>query len=141
LSTSPCTGEIHQALARLAHLADDGDLTDYLDLFTEDAVWETPEVAATGTKADRRSGRSDIGEGVIARRARGVQGPGSATRHVVHTIEVTDRADGTAASVAYWAFYSSTTSTPVLASLGRYDDEWKPTPMGWKLAHRRVTLG
>jgi 3-phenylpropionate/cinnamic acid dioxygenase small subunit len=141
LSKSPPAGEIHQALARLAHLADDGDLADYLDLFTEDAVWETPEVAATGTKADRRSGRTDIGDGVTARRARGIQGPGSATRHVVHTIEVTDRPDGTAASVAYWAFYSSTTSTPVLASLGRYDDEWQPTPTGWKLARRRVTLG
>jgi 3-phenylpropionate/cinnamic acid dioxygenase small subunit len=140
MSTSSATWEIQEALARLAHLADDGEVADYLDLFTEDAVWETPEVAATG-KADRRAGRTDIGDGVIARRARGIQGPGSATRHVVHTIEVTDGPDGTAASVAYWAFYTSTTGTPVLAGLGRYDDEWKLTPTGWKLARRRVTLG
>jgi 3-phenylpropionate/cinnamic acid dioxygenase small subunit len=141
MSTSSATWEIQQALSRLAHLADDGEVADYLDLFTEDAVWETPEVAATGTKADRRAGRTDIGDGASARRARGIQGPGSATRHVVHTIEVTDGPDGTAASVAYWAFYTSTTGTPVLAGLGRYDDEWKLTPTGWKLARRRVTLG
>jgi 3-phenylpropionate/cinnamic acid dioxygenase small subunit len=141
MSTSTPAWEIHRALARLAHLADDGEIADYLDMFAEDAVWEMPEVAATGTKADRRAGRADIGDGVIARRARGVQGPGSATRHVVHTIEVTNGPDGTASSVAYWAFYHSTTSTPVLASLGRYDDEWQLTEAGWKLARRRVTLG
>lgn len=141
MSTSPPAWEIHQALARLAHLADDGEVADYLDLFAEDAVWETPEVTATGTKADRRAGRADIGDGVIARRAHGIQGPGSATRHLVHTIEVTDGTDGTASSVAYWAFYRSTTSTAVLAGLGRYDDEWKLTPAGWKLARRKVTLG
>ena len=141
MTTSSPAWEIHQALARLAHLADDGAVTDYLDLFTEDAVWETPEVAATGTKADRRAGRAEIGEGVIARRASGIQGPGSATRHAIHTIEVTGGPDGTATSVAYWAFYRSTTSAPALASLGRYDDAWKLTGAGWKLAYRRITLG
>lgn len=141
MSTSSPAWEIHRALARLAHLADDGEVADYLDLFTEDAVWETPEVAATGTKADRREGRADIGDGVIARRASGIQGPGSATRHVVHTIEVTPGPDGTATSVAYWAFYRSTTSAPLLAGLGRYDDTWKLTGTGWRLAHRRITLG
>lgn len=141
MSISSAAWEIHQALARLAHLADEGEVADYLDLFTEDAVWEAPEVAATGAKADRRAGRADIGNGVTARRARGIQGPGSATRHVVHTTEVTDGPDGTAESVAYWAFYRSTTGTPVLASMGRYDDQWKLTEAGWKLARRQVTLG
>jgi 3-phenylpropionate/cinnamic acid dioxygenase small subunit len=133
--------EIHHALARVAHLADDGELPDYLDMFTEDALWETPAVEATAIKADRRRGRADIGEGASARRASGIQGPGSATRHVVHTIEVTTVSEDTATSVSYWAFYQSTTATPALAGMGRYDDTWRLTGTGWKLAHRRITLG
>jgi 3-phenylpropionate/cinnamic acid dioxygenase small subunit len=141
VSTAAATWEIHNALARLAHLADDGELADYLDLFTEDAVWETPAVAATGTVADRRQGRADIGDGATARRAKGGQGPGTATRHVVHTIEVAPGPDGTAASVAYWSFYRSTTTSPELTGVGRYDDTWRLTEAGWKLAHRVITLG
>lgn len=133
--------EVHHALARLAHLADDGELSDYLDMYTRDAVWETPAVESTETKADRRSGRSDIGEGASARRASGIQGPGSATRHVVHTVDVTVGPEGTATSVSYWSFYQKTTSTPVLAGIGRYDDTWRLTGTGWKLVHRRITLG
>jgi 3-phenylpropionate/cinnamic acid dioxygenase small subunit len=132
---------IHHALARLAHLADDGELSDYLDMYTDDAVWETPAIESTGTKADRRSGRADIGEGASARRASGTQGPGSATRHVVHTIDVTPAPEAAATSVSYWSFYQSTTTTPVLAGIGRYDDTWRLTGTGWKLAHRRITLG
>jgi 3-phenylpropionate/cinnamic acid dioxygenase small subunit len=134
--------EIHRALARLAHLADDGEVADYLDLFTEDAVWEVPAIGATGVPASRRTGRADIGAGVAARRASGLQGPGSATRHVVHTIAVQPGPDDTSAtSVAYYTFYQQTTSTPVLAVMGRYDDAWKLTSDGWKLARRSITNG
>jgi 3-phenylpropionate/cinnamic acid dioxygenase small subunit len=141
MTTAAAIWEIHNALARLAHLADDGELGDYLDLFTQDAVWETPAVAATGTSADRREGRADIGAGATARRAKGGQGPGTATRHVVHTIEVAADSDGTARSVSYWSFYRSTTTVPELTGVGRYDDSWRLTDGGWKLAHRRITLG
>lgn len=141
MSTAPAIWEIHNTLARLAHLADDGELAEYLDLFTEDAVWETPAIGATGTEPDRREGRADIGAGATARRAKGGQGPGTATRHVVHTIEVAAGDNGTAASVAYWSFYRSTTTAPQLAGVGRYDDTWRLTDAGWKLARRRITLG
>jgi 3-phenylpropionate/cinnamic acid dioxygenase small subunit len=141
MGTSSPLWAIHQALARLAHLADDGEVTDYLDLFTEDAVWEVPEIAATGIGADRLAGRAAIGESVRARRASGIQGPGSSTRHVVHTIEVTTCRDSTATSVAYWAFYRSTTTAPELAGVGRYDDTWKLAGTDWKLVHRRITVG
>jgi 3-phenylpropionate/cinnamic acid dioxygenase small subunit len=134
--------EIHQALARLAHLADEGEVADYLKLFTEDAVWEVPAIGGTGVQASRRTGRADIADGVTARRASGMQGPGSGTRHVVHTIAVQPGpGDTTATSVAYYTFYQETTSAPVLATIGRYDDTWKLTAEGWKLAHRRITNG
>jgi 3-phenylpropionate/cinnamic acid dioxygenase small subunit len=141
MSTALDVFEIHNALARLAHLADDGELADYLELFTEDAVWETPAIGSTGTSADRREGRADVGAGAAARRAKGGQGPGTATRHVVHTVAVAAGPDGRAASVAYWSFYTSTTTAPELASIGRYDDTWRLTDEGWKLARRRITLG
>lgn len=116
MSTPGAAWEIRDVLARLAHLADDGDIEEYLDQFAADAVWEAPEIPATGMKADRRTGRAEIRDGVLRRRALGTQCPGSATRQVVHTIEVLPGPDGTATSVAYWAFYIKTTSAPVLAA-------------------------
>jgi 3-phenylpropionate/cinnamic acid dioxygenase small subunit len=141
VSTAEPTWEIHNALARLAHLADSGDIEEYLEQFTEDAVWEVPEVPQTGTKADRRSGRASIRDGVVSRRAAGIQGPGSATQHTVHTIEVRPGADGTATSHAYYAFYGTTTTAPALIAAGQYHDTWKLADGGWKLAHRRIVSG
>ncbi|MEN3358154.1 MAG: hypothetical protein V7637_2136 [Mycobacteriales bacterium] len=79
-----CTdAEIRSLLARVAQVADAGTVAAYLELFTEDAVWEMPANPAVGAPAERRAGRADIGAGVRARRAAGMQGPGTATRHVV----------------------------------------------------------
>ena len=142
MSGSVPAWEIHQALARIAHLADDGSIDEYLEMFTQDAVWETPAVAATGVAADLRTGRADIGAGAAGRRASGVQGPGSATRHVITTIEVlAGAAADTAESVCYFSFYRGTTTEPVLATMGRYDDQWRLSGEGWRLAYRRITLG
>jgi len=37
-------------LSRLAHLADEGELSEYLDLFTPDAVWEMRDTAPTARR-------------------------------------------------------------------------------------------
>ena len=67
--------EIRNLLARLAQLADGGDLDDYVSLFAEDAVWEGYGPA--------RRGKADILAGATERRAAGGQGPGTHSYHIV----------------------------------------------------------
>lgn len=125
--------EIRSIVARLAQYADDGDLDDYVALFTEDAHWAMPGAP--------RTGRADIRAGGEARRADGAVGPGSASRHMITTVAVD--VDGTDVAVAdsYWLFYVETTSNPRLQLCGTYHDTFARTPEGWKLARRDITFG
>ncbi|HEV8296815.1 MAG TPA: nuclear transport factor 2 family protein [Acidimicrobiales bacterium] len=125
--------EIRNLIARLAHLADGGDLNEYVSLFTEDASWEMP--------GGPRRGRADILAGATERRTTGTTGPGSATRHVLTTIGVTiDDAD-TATTDSYWMFYGDTTTAPAVRLMGLYHDTFRRTDEGWKLARREITFG
>jgi 3-phenylpropionate/cinnamic acid dioxygenase small subunit len=134
------SAQIHSLLSRLAHLADEGELSEYLDLFTPDAVWEMRDTAPTGASAERRVGRDDIATGVVERRAGGMQGPGTATRHVVTTVDVQVQSSDEARSVAYWMFYRDTDAVPQLIAIGRYDDVIRRTADGWRLAHRVIRV-
>jgi uncharacterized protein (TIGR02246 family) len=133
--------EIRNLLARVAQLCDGGDIEDYLDLFTEDAVWEMPDNPQVGVGASVRRGRSSIAEGVRERRAMGIQGPGSATIHVITTIAVQVAGPDSAVSSAYWMYYSRLDKAPHLQSVGHYEDSLRRTPSGWKVARRRITVG
>jgi 3-phenylpropionate/cinnamic acid dioxygenase small subunit len=134
------TTAIANLVAALAHHADGGEVSDYVALFTEDAVWEMPANPATGLAASVRTGRAEIEAGVHERRAAGVQGPGSRTMHVISTIRI-DIVEDRATAHLYWQFYGDTTNGGVLRSMGRYDDEYAKTAGGWKLARRVVTIG
>lgn len=138
--------EIRSLLALVAQAADAGTVEAYLELFTENAVWEMPANQAVGAPADRRAGRAAIGAGVRARRAAGMQGPGTATRHVVAGTAVLPGPPGavntaTAAAVSYWMFFADTASAPRLVSIGRYDDELCQVGGRWLLARRTITVG
>ena len=134
--------EIRNVLARLAQLADTGDLDEYLSLFTDDAVWELPANERMGLAASVRRGIDDIAAGARERRAGGGQGPGTDTLHVVTTVAVDVDADaGRATSRSVFQFYSDTSTTPTVRTMGRYQDELRRTPDGWKLAHRTIHFG
>jgi len=139
-STDP-RGEIQDLLARIAQLADDGTVEEYLENFTADAVWESQPNPVTGMAAQLREGVASIEEGVRERRAGGVQGPGTSSRHVITTVAVSLDSETEASSTAYWVFYRDTTTTPRLAGVGRYDDTHRYENGRWKLAHRRITVG
>jgi 3-phenylpropionate/cinnamic acid dioxygenase small subunit len=125
--------EIRNVLARLAHLADDGDLEEYLDNFTEDATWANP-----GSDQVRR-GREDLLAGALERRASGIQGPGSGTRHVLTTTAVEVLDSGRATARSYFLFLDTNDDGGAVIRLtGRYLDDFRRTPMGWKLAGRRI---
>lgn len=133
--------EIRNVIAALAQFADTGTVDEYVNLFTDDGVWEMPANPANGVPASNRTGRAEIAAGVHDRRAAGVQGPGSATRHVVSTIRVMLRSPDEADAQVYFQYFADTTTEPRLLSVGHYEDRFHRTPEGWKLARRRIVLG
>jgi ketosteroid isomerase-like protein len=122
--------EIRNLIHRLAQLADDGQLEEYIQLFTEDAVWE-------GAGYPARRGHADILTGARERRASGIAGPGTHTRHVVANSVIQLQGDA-ARATSVFHFYGNTDATPELRILGVYNDELRRTPKGWKLARRSI---
>jgi uncharacterized protein (TIGR02246 family) len=125
--------QIRNLISRIALLADQGELAEYLDQFTEDAVWDFP--------GGPRHGRADILAGAQARRADGVTGPGSATRHVLTTVSVQVLGPDAATGDSYFLFYQHTTTAPTLFNMGHYHDTFAREGDVWRLARRDITLG
>jgi 3-phenylpropionate/cinnamic acid dioxygenase small subunit len=133
--------EIRTVLARIAQLADTGDLEEYLTLFTEDAVWGMPDNPAVGMTANEKKGHAEILAGAQERRASGLQGPGTESRHVLTTIAIDVESEDRATARSYFLFFDSTSTTPTLRTMGQYDDELVKGERGWQLARRRITVG
>jgi 3-phenylpropionate/cinnamic acid dioxygenase small subunit len=125
--------EIRNLIARIAQLADHGELDEYVSLFSEDASWEFPGAP--------RHGRVDILAGAQERRSQGVTGPGSATRHVITTLAVQVADAVTATADSYWLFWRDTTTTPVLFNMGHYHDTVRLVDGQWRITRRVITLG
>jgi 3-phenylpropionate/cinnamic acid dioxygenase small subunit len=123
--------QIRNLIGRLAHLADGNDLDEYISLFTDEAVWE-------GSRSGARVGKEDILAGARQRRADGLQGAGSASRHIVTTqwVQVEDAHDAT--SQSYWMVLTDANATPVVLATGRYDDTLRFEKGAWKLACRKA---
>ena len=124
--------QIRNLVARLAHLADYGDLDEYTSLFTEDAVWDYAEGSIQGSVAIR--------EDRVRRREVGGQGPGTHTRHVNTTLWVEVDGSDEATAHSYFLFVQGADTSPSVALTGRYHDTLRRTADGWKLAHRRIEL-
>jgi 3-phenylpropionate/cinnamic acid dioxygenase small subunit len=125
--------EIRNLIARIALLADQGDLGEYADQFTEEAVWAFPHAP--------RHGRADIQAGGEARRADGLTGPGSASRHVITNISVSiDGPDGATAD-SYFMFVQNTSAVPTILNMGSYRDRFVRQGGTWRVARREITFG
>ena len=124
--------EVRNLIARLSLNADTGDEIEYMSSFAADALWNIPGAPVRG--------HEQIREGLIARRAQGIAGPGTATRHMVSTIAIVVDGD-TATSRSYFQFFSETTTTPTLRAVGAYHDVFIRTGDGWKLQQRDITFG
>jgi 3-phenylpropionate/cinnamic acid dioxygenase small subunit len=131
--------EIHTLLARLTHLADAGDIDEYVDLFTSDGRWEPPAGSELPIRAV--AGRADLVAGVVERRGAGMSGPGTFTRHVVTNIALTRKDADTVLGHSYWHYYTHTNQIHQTGGMGTYDDEFRRTPDGWRLARRVSRLG
>jgi 3-phenylpropionate/cinnamic acid dioxygenase small subunit len=123
--------EIRNLLARIAQLADEGELAEYIACFTESATWG-------GAGFPERRGHDAILAGARERRAGGTAGPGSQTRHLVSTAVV--EVDGDVArSRSIFHFYRQTKTEPVLDRMGVWEDTFARTTSGWKLASRMIS--
>jgi 3-phenylpropionate/cinnamic acid dioxygenase small subunit len=132
---------VRNVLARLAQLADTGDVAAYTALMTDDVVWSLPANPAVGLEASQRTGPAEIAQGARDRIAAGVQGPDTQTMHIVTTMVVEFDGHDVARARSHFLFLANTTTTPSVRSAGRYDDELHRTAGGWKLARRTITFG
>jgi 3-phenylpropionate/cinnamic acid dioxygenase small subunit len=133
--------EIRTVLARIAQLADTGDLDEYISMFTHDAVWAMPANPSMEMEASARQGHEAILAGARERRAAGVQGPGTSTRHVLTTVAIDVETEARATARSYYLFFATTSTTPTLRTMGQYDDVLVKGERGWQLAHRTITPG
>jgi ketosteroid isomerase-like protein len=126
--------EIRNLVARLAHLADDGDLEhEYLPLFTEDASWG---IVGTDMTAN---GHAEILAAAQDRRRSGIQGPGSGLRHINTTLWVSvDTPDDAHAESYFVAISTKSPDGLALRSTARYVDTFRRTSDGWRLADRSI---
>lgn len=133
---------IRNVLARLAQLADDGDLNEYVSLFTEDGVWEGPATGQpSGADFKRvRKGHADLLAGAKERRAQGIQGPNTNTHHVVTNTAIQLNGD-TATAKSFYMYLVNTHKKPEVSLMGVYNDTFRRTPKGWKMARRVITPG
>ncbi len=124
---------IRNVISRIAILADQGDLDVYADQFTEDAVWDLPTAP--------RQGRADIRAGAEQRRAEGVTGPDTATRHVITNVAVSVDGPDTGTADSYFVFLHNTTTAPTIFNMGVYHDRFVREHGIWRLARRQISFG
>lgn len=126
--------QITNILTYLMHHTDGhGDRETYLGYWTPDCTWES-------TVAGRWSGR----EGQQARHehfgAKGIQGPGIDSYHVLTTIHVAVAGDD-ARALSTWLYIDRAPDGPVIRDLGTFDDTLRRVDGQWMIAVRRVNQG
>ncbi|MFC7446813.1 nuclear transport factor 2 family protein [Rhodococcus daqingensis] len=132
---------IRSLIARIAHTADEESVEEYAQLYTEDAVWEMTGTTQAGATPQICTGLAEIMAAVRERRATGIAGPGTATRHVTSCVAVSIESEDTAQAESVWQFYADTTTSPRLSGMGRYHDVLRRVGGRWLLARRSISVG
>ncbi len=126
--------EIRNVLGRLSQLADRGllsELEDYVACFTDDGVFEMP--------GDIRRGADDIREGAAARRTD--TGPEVHTRHIVGSTAISFTGPDDAVVQSNFVFGGpGPDGKASIMLVGHYDDDFRRTPTGWRVAHRKISF-
>ena len=122
--------EIAKLLAKLAQMADDGDLNEYARLFTEDGSW-------TGPAAIREPGGPTSSRGRRRGEPLGFKAPARTPFHLISNVNI--EVDGDAATgKAYFHYYRNADAMPQITSMGVYRDQFRRTPEGWRMAKRVI---
>ncbi|MFC8796755.1 nuclear transport factor 2 family protein [Promicromonospora sp. NPDC057138] len=127
---------VQEAIARYAHAFDTGDVAGFVDVFTEDGIFE----AVLVDQPDQRAvfqGHAELRRFAEATMREDV--------HVLHHLAGV-MFDSTAVeaptSRATVLVTKQLPDGPAISTHGTYLDRWRRTSGGWRLAHRRyVALG
>lgn len=129
--------QIRNLVAKLALHADDNDIDGYLALLTEDAEWHM-DLPHWQSKA---AGHAQLKAAALQRRAEGIQGAGLHKRHLVTTHAIDVKGEVATGRCYMLAMREANKQPPLLDVMVVYDDEYRKTKSGWKLARRRITEG
>jgi 3-phenylpropionate/cinnamic acid dioxygenase small subunit len=132
---------LRNLVSRIAHTADAGELSAYGECFAPDAEWWPPEEPGVDVPTDPSIGLEHIVSRAADRRAQGVQGPGTHTRHVVSTSAFEMDGPDQARGLSYWRYYTHTAETPRLFSQGEYHDTFVRLEGRWVLLKRVLLRG
>lgn len=127
-------------VAGIARTCDTGTIDQYMGFLTEDAVFEFPAIAHMGVPANTVRGSAEIRQGVVDRRTKGMAGPGTHTLHLISTTNAWTVDDDTVRGMSFFHFYGDTDKTPVLRTMGQYDNTFRKVDGVWLLAHRVISV-
>jgi ketosteroid isomerase-like protein len=128
---------IQEVIAQYSYTYDAQDAEGFADMFTEDAVWELV-AAGAAHPAIRLETRATIHawakQRLHARRGRFV------SRHYQSgTVFEALTADSARTRTMVLVTHQDVTeATPRLTASGVYHDQWRKTPEGWRLVHRKL---
>ncbi len=88
---------------------------------------------------DVKVGQDEIRAGAVGRRAAGVQGPGTNTKHFVGDQVIRVEGPDTATAESYALFIGDITTSPAIRAVVCYRDRFTRTGEGWRLSRREVS--
>jgi ketosteroid isomerase-like protein len=113
------------------HYVDHGEASKVADLFTEDGVWEAPEVTVTGSQSIR-----DFFQMLEQDKTR-------MSRHLCSNFQLNEISADEATGVVYVTLYrhqgeEGRSTSPLVgpAAVGEYRDQFVRTPDGWRIKSR-----
>jgi len=121
---------IRNLLARMVHLADSGSLEDYKELYAADAVWEVKN-------GQKLVGHAAIVEGARQRWDKKFTGPGSNTRHVLSSVDVSVEGERAMAK-SVLQFYTNIHQKPELSAIAVYEDTFQKIDGRWWVKTRLI---
>lgn len=122
---------IRAVITGIALLGDLGQPEDYAQIYSADAVWEWGET--------RDEGLEQIVATTKARRAQGIGGPGSGSKHGVQVMSVELVDEVRARAVSYFTFYTHITGDVRVGPVGTYRDELALIDGSWKITRRTAS--
>jgi len=131
MSTTDDEIAIRALIMRAALVPDQGELSEYHELYTEDGTW-----GVSGQPADE--GVEKIIAAAAGRREAKTGGPGSGTRHLVFPMRITVDGD-TATGTTYLTLIGEAAGSPKILSFGVYTDRYVRTADGWRIKERVIT--
>jgi uncharacterized protein (TIGR02246 family) len=117
--------EIRQLIARYCHLVDARRIEEWVDCFTDDAVFEV--------RGSRHEGRD-----ALLKLGQGLRESGNRSRHWVTNVLVD--VDGDHATSESYLMMLSATAEPALLGSGVYRDRVRRVDGRWRFAERIVTF-